>query len=130
MLDAFPGHVGDVQQAVDAAQVDKRAVVGEVFDDTFNGLTFLQVLQQFFALGTVGLFHHRAARYHHVVALLVEFNNLEFQFFAFQVSGFAHWAHIHQRTRQERADTIDINGKATLDLAVDDAGGDLIGLVG
>ena len=32
MLDALPRHVGDVQQAIDAAEVDERAVVGEVLD--------------------------------------------------------------------------------------------------
>ena len=32
MLDALPRHVGDVQQAVDAAEVHERAVVGEVLD--------------------------------------------------------------------------------------------------
>jgi hypothetical protein len=26
-------HVGDVEQAVDAAQIDERAVVGDVLDD-------------------------------------------------------------------------------------------------
>ena len=33
MADAAPRHVGDVQQAVDAAEVDERAVVGDVLDD-------------------------------------------------------------------------------------------------
>ena len=32
VVDAAPGHVGDVQQAVDAAEVDEGAVVGDVLD--------------------------------------------------------------------------------------------------
>ena len=32
MVDAAPAHVGDVQQAVDAAQVDERAELGDVLD--------------------------------------------------------------------------------------------------
>ena len=32
MVDAPPGDVGDVQQAVDAAEVDERAIVGDVLD--------------------------------------------------------------------------------------------------
>ena len=32
MADAAPAHVGDVQQAVDAAQVDERAELGDVLD--------------------------------------------------------------------------------------------------
>ena len=61
MLDALPGHIGDVQQAVDTAEVDERAVVGEVLDDTFDGVAFLQALQQLLTLGAVFLLDHRAA---------------------------------------------------------------------
>ena len=32
VVDAAPGHVGDVEQAVDAAEIDERAVLGEVLD--------------------------------------------------------------------------------------------------
>ena len=32
MPDAAPRHVGDVQQPVDAAEIDERAVVGDVLD--------------------------------------------------------------------------------------------------
>ena len=61
MLDALPGHVGDVQQAVHATEVDEGAVVGEVLDDAFDRLSFLQGLQQGVALDTVGRFHYGAA---------------------------------------------------------------------
>ena len=43
MVDALPAHVGDVQQAVDAAEVDERAVVGDVLDHAFEDLAFLQL---------------------------------------------------------------------------------------
>jgi hypothetical protein len=33
---AAPGQVGDVQQAVDAAEVDERTVVGDVLDDALD----------------------------------------------------------------------------------------------
>src|SRR5690606_1098226 len=46
MLDALPRHVGDVQQAVDATQVDERAVIGEVLDHTLHDRAFLQVVHQ------------------------------------------------------------------------------------
>ena len=42
MVDAAPGHVGDVQQAVDAAEVDEGAVVGDVLDETVDHLAFLR----------------------------------------------------------------------------------------
>ena len=38
MVDASPAHVGDVQQAVDAAQVDERAELGDVLDDALAAL--------------------------------------------------------------------------------------------
>src|SRR5690606_26248915 len=87
MLDALPGHVGDVQQAVHAAQVDERAVVGEVLDDTLDLLAFLQGFQQGFALGAVLGFQNAAAGNDNVVALLVQLDDLELEFLAFQVGG-------------------------------------------
>ena len=50
MTHALPRHVGDVQQAVDAAEVDERAVLGEVLDDALDDRAFLQALEQLFAL--------------------------------------------------------------------------------
>ena len=89
MANALPGHVGDVQQAVHAAEVDERAVVGEVLDDALDALAFLQGASSCFALGAVLGFEHRTARNHHVVALLVELDDLEFQRPAFEMRGFA-----------------------------------------
>ena len=42
MIDAPPRHVGDVQQAVDAAQIDEGAVVGDVLDDAVDHLALGQ----------------------------------------------------------------------------------------
>ena len=36
VVDAAPAHVGDVEQAVDAAEVDERAVLGDVLDDALD----------------------------------------------------------------------------------------------
>src|SRR5690606_15710809 len=41
VVDTPPGHVGDVQQAVDAAEVDERTVIGDVLDQTLDDLTLL-----------------------------------------------------------------------------------------
>ena len=37
-VDTPPGNVGDVQQAVDAAEIDERALVGNVLDHAFEHL--------------------------------------------------------------------------------------------
>ena len=46
VVDAAPAHVGDVQQAVDAAEVDERTVLGEVLDDALDDLAFLEALER------------------------------------------------------------------------------------
>ena len=46
VIDPAPAHVGDVQQAVDAAEVDERAVLGEVLDDALDDLAFLELLER------------------------------------------------------------------------------------
>src|SRR3569623_3075 len=43
VIDATPGNVGDVQQAVDAAEVDERAVVGDVLAHAVDDLTLFEV---------------------------------------------------------------------------------------
>jgi len=55
MLDALPRHVGDVEQPVDAAEVDERTVVGEVLDHAFDDRAFLQLVEELGALGAVFL---------------------------------------------------------------------------
>ena len=119
MLDAAPCQVGDVQQAVDAAQVDERAVVGDVLDDALDHRAFLQGLEQLLALLALRRFEHRAARHHDVVALAVELDDLEFELLAFVRRGVLDRTHIDQRARQEGADAVDHDGQAALDLAGD-----------
>ena len=46
MVDAAPAHVGDVQQAVDAAQIDERAEVGDVLDHALAALADFQLGQE------------------------------------------------------------------------------------
>ena len=50
VVDAPPRDVGDVQQAVDAAEVDERAVVGDVLDHAVDDLALFEVLHQLLAL--------------------------------------------------------------------------------
>lgn len=62
VLNAFPSHVSDVQQAVYAAQINECTVVSEVLNDTFNFHAFLQVFQQLIALSAVLGFDNRTAK--------------------------------------------------------------------
>src|SRR5690606_22355898 len=96
MAHALPGHVGDVQQAVDAAEVDECAVIGEVLDDALDHGVFLQAVKQLFALDTEFAFDHGATRNHHVVALAIELDDLELEFLAFEVGRIANRTHVDQ----------------------------------
>ena len=43
MVDATPSNVGDVQQAVDAAEIDEGAVIRDVLYNAVDDLTFFKV---------------------------------------------------------------------------------------
>ena len=77
MIDALPGDVGDMQQAVDAAQIDERAVIGDVLDDAVDDLALGQVLHDFGTLLGAGFFHDGAARYDDIAAAAVHLEDLE-----------------------------------------------------
>ena len=121
MLDALPRHVGDVQQAVDAAEIHERTVVGEVLDHALDGRAFLQIVEQRRALGAVFLLDHGAPRDHDVIALLVELDDLEFERLVLEVRGIAHRPHVDQGAGQKGAHVVDLDGEAALDPAGDDA---------
>ena len=40
MLDPSPGHVGDMQQSIYAAEIDEYPVIRDIFHDAFDNLAF------------------------------------------------------------------------------------------
>ena len=122
VIDAAPGDVGDVQQAVDAAEVDERAVVGDVLDHAVDDLALFEVLHQFLALLGAGLFQHGAAGDHDVAAAAIHFQNLERLLDVHQRRDVADRADVHLAARQEGHGAVEIDGEAALDLVEDDAG--------
>ena len=122
MLNAFPGHVSDVQQAVNATQINECTVVSEVLNDTFNFHAFLQVFQQLITFSAVLGFDNGTTRNNNVVTLLVQLDDFEFKLFAFQVQRVANRTNVYQRTWQERANTVQLNSEAAFDFAVDNTG--------
>jgi hypothetical protein len=117
MTHAAPGQVGDVQQAVDAAEIDEGAVIGDVFDHASDDGTFLQRLEQLGALLALASLDHGAARQHDVVALAVELDDLELHGLVFVRRGVLHRAGVDQRAGKEGADAVDHHGQPALDLA-------------
>ena len=124
--DAAPRHVGDVQQAVDAAEVDERAVVGDVLDHAAEDLALGQRVERVLLLLGVLLFEERLAGQHDVAALLVDLDDAHAQFLAAQGVEVAHRAHVDLRAGQERADA-DVHREPALD-ALDDAADDDLAL--
>src|SRR5215217_4894005 len=77
MIDALPRDIRHMQQSVYAAQIDERAVVGDVLDDTFHDLPLGEVLDNFRTLLGAGFFHDGAARYDDIAAPAIHFEDLE-----------------------------------------------------
>src|SRR5690606_35175513 len=126
MLHPLPGHVGDVEQTVDAAEVDECAVVGQILDDAAQHRTLLQVLQQRLALGAVLGLDDRTPGNDDVVALLIELDDLELERLAFERRGIADRPYVDERAGEERANEIDIDREAAADTSADRAGDDLV----
>ena len=130
MLDAAPGHVGDVQQAVNAAQVNERAEVGDVLDHAAADFAALdggeQVLLHLVAL----FFEQLAAREDDIAAFFVNLDDLAFQFLADPFARVAHAADINLAGGQEDVHA-DVHQQPALDLAhrlAFDHVADLVGL--
>src|SRR6185437_7640028 len=120
--DAAPGDVGDVEQAVHAAQVHEGAVVGDVLDHAFDDLLFLQAGHQRGALLGAALFQHGAARHHDIAPAAVHFQDLERLRLVHQRADIAGGTNVDLAARQEGHGAVEIDGEAALDPAEDHAG--------
>src|SRR5262249_19717497 len=121
MIDAPPGDIGDVQEAVDAAQIDERTVIGDVLDHAVDDLTLLEVLHQLLALLGAGLLEDRAARHHDISAPAIDLQALEGLRLVHQRRDVADRPDVALRARQERDRAVEIDSEAALDLVEDDA---------
>src|SRR5262249_54952406 len=75
MADPAPRHVGDVEQSVDAAEVDERSVLGEVLHRAAQDLALLEILEGLLLLLRVLLLENRLAREDDVAAPLVDLDD-------------------------------------------------------
>ena len=126
MVDAAPRDVGDVQQTIDAAEIDERAVVGDVLHHAGQDLAFLEVGDQLVAGLGAALLEHGAARDDDVAARAVHLQDLERLRRAHQRADVAHRADVDLAAGQERDRAVEIDGEATLHAAEDHAGDALV----
>ncbi len=129
MLDSAPRHVRDVEQAVDAAEVDEGAEVRDVLDHALPHLILLELLHQLLTLaGALGLEDH-AARHDNVPPALVQLDDLELEFLPEQLVDVRHTTQRDLRTREEGVDAHEVDDHAALDLLDERAFDGRVGLV-
>jgi hypothetical protein len=121
MVDAAPCHVGNVQEAVDAAEVNERTVIGDVLDNAFNNLTFFKVLNDFRTLFRTAFFKNGTTRDNDVAATLVHLEDFERLWDVHKRGNVADRTNVDLRTWKECNCAVQIDGETTLDLVEDDA---------
>ena len=119
MADAPPAHVRHVQQTVDAAEVDERAVVRDVLHGAGERHTLRQHFHRVLLLFLPLLLEYGAAREDHVAAAAIELDDLRADQLANHRREVLHRAQIDLGARQECLDA-DVDGQAALD-DLDDA---------
>src|SRR5882762_1396412 len=116
MRHAAVAHVGDMQQAVDAAQVDEGAEVGDVLHHALPHLIDRQLLHQHVAFRLALGFEQHAARDDDVAAAFVELDDLELEALAEQLVDIRNAAQRDLAAGQERVHTHQVHDDAALDL--------------
>src|SRR5580692_1370219 len=125
---ASPRHVGNVEQAIEAAEIDERAVLGEVLDYAGEDRSFFEVLEGLGALFVLLAFEQVFPRDDYVAALLVELDDHDLEGLAFHAVEIADGAQVDLRAGQESVRTENVDGEAAFD-AIDDHGIDRLLLV-
>ena len=121
VVDALVADVRDVQQAINAAQVNERTIIGDVLDNAVDNLTFGEVLDQASALLCAGFFQYGATRYNDVATLAVHFQDNEGLGDVHQWRNVAHGTDVNLAAGQECHCAAQINGETTLHTAKDNA---------
>ena len=116
-----PCDVGDMEQAVNAAQINKRTVIGDVLDHAVDNLALFELLHDFRTLFGARLFEDGTTRHDDIAATLVHLQDLEWLWHVHQGSDIADGANIDLRTGQERNGAFEVDGETALDLVEDGA---------
>ena len=119
MVHSAPAQVGDVDQAVYAAQVDEYAVRGDVLDGTFEDLAFFELRHDLLLLCFELGFDQRLVRYDHVAELLVDLHDLELHGLVYVNIVVADRFHVNLRAGQERLDAEYVDDHTALGAALD-----------
>ncbi len=125
VVDVLPGQLGDVHETVDAAQVHEGTEVDDRGDDAGADLTLLQGGEERLAHLGLGLLEPGAAGQDHVVAVLVQLDDLRLELLAHVGLEVADTTHLDERRREEAAEA-DVEDETTLDDLDDGTGDDAV----
>src|SRR5262245_38000890 len=120
MVDALPRDVGDMEEPIDAAEIDEGAVVGDVLDDAVDHLALGEVLHELGALLGAGFLHDGATRHHDIAAPAVHLEYLEGLADIHEGADIADRPDVHLAAGEEGNGAAQIDGEAALDAAEDD----------
>ena len=119
MVHTAPTQIGDVNQTVYAAQIDEYTVRGDVFDRTFENLSFFEFGHDLFLLCLEFGLDQSLVRYDYVAELLIDLNHLEFHRFVNIDIVIADRFNIDLRSWQESLDTEHIDNHTALGTTFD-----------
>ena len=114
MIDVLPRQLGHVHQAVDAAEIDERAEVDDRGHHTLADGALRELIEELAAHLGLGLLQPGAAGQHHVVAVVVQLDDLRLDLLADVRLQITDATHLDQRCGQEAAQA-DIEDQAALD---------------
>ncbi len=123
----LPRELGDVDETVDATQVDERTEVDDRRHDALADLALVEVVEERGAALGLRLLEQGAARQDDVVAVLVELEDLRLDLLAEVRCEIADAAQLDERRRQE-ATQADVDDEAALDDLDDRTGDDAVGV--
>src|SRR5690625_53567 len=125
VVDVLPRELGDVNQTVDATQVHEGTEVDDRGDDALADLALLEGVEEGLADLGLGLLEPGTAGKDHVVAVLVQLDDLGLELTAHVGLQVTDTAHLDQGSRQEAAEA-DVEDETTLDDLDDGAGDDAV----
>ncbi len=128
MAHAAVAQVGDMDQAVHAAEIHEHTITGDVLHGAFQHLAFLEAADDLLLLCFDLRFDQCLVRDHHVLELLVDLHDLELHVLAHVLIVVADRLHVDLAAGQESLDAEHVHDEAALGAALHVARDDLVGL--
>ena len=112
VIDAAPAHIGDMQQAINTAQVDEGTEVGDILDQTCAEVTYFQVAEKFLLHLLACFFDQPTTRNNDVSTSLIDFQNHAFDVLPDVVGNIRRTTHIDLTGGQKDVHTVLDDGLA------------------